>query len=65
MELYDRLRRDDPAQAARMAFITGGAFTDAAAAFIAKMGERCLHKPLSAAGLRGLVAGLLAASGAA
>jgi PAS domain S-box-containing protein len=52
-----------PAQAARMVFITGGAFQAAARAFLDAVPNPCLDKPVDAAILRGLVASLVASAG--
>jgi signal transduction histidine kinase len=46
-EFEDEARRIDPAQAERTWFITGGAFTDAARAFLLANEQRTLEKPLT------------------
>ena len=55
MELHAALVRHDPAQAARMLFLTGGAFTGAARAFLDRVPNVRLEKPFNAAELCGLV----------
>lgn len=49
MELYDRLREEQPAQAARMVFMTGGAFTQRASQFAASTSRPVLEKPVEIA----------------
>lgn len=55
MELYDRLLQDHPDEAARVVFLTGGAFTNGADAFLDRVSHRTLEKPFDAMQLRGLV----------
>ena len=45
MELYAQVRRDHPSLAARVVFMTGGAFTDEAQAFLDQVGRPWLQKP--------------------
>jgi len=52
MELYERLLRSVPDQAARMSFMTGGAFSPQAAEFLAKDSIRSIEKPFKGDGLR-------------
>ncbi len=52
MELHDEVLRMDPALADRMLFVTGGAFTAAAAEFVARHPDRVLDKPLVSEVLR-------------
>ena len=59
MELHAELERLDPRLAARMLFITGGAFTAQARAFAERMGERVVAKPFDVRALRAAVASLL------
>lgn len=59
MDLYAELGRLVPEQAARMAFVTGGAFTDRARAFLDQAGIAAIEKPFDAATLRRFVQGLL------
>jgi len=47
MQLYDELRRVDPGMAARVTFMTGGAFTPEAREFLARVPNRCLEKPFT------------------
>lgn len=55
MELYDRLLQDHPDEAARVVFLTGGAFTSGADAFLDRVSQRTLEKPFDAVQLRCLV----------
>jgi CheY-like chemotaxis protein len=57
MDLYAELGRTAPEQAARMIFLTGGAFTTAAREFLATTSNTHLEKPISPESLRALVAG--------
>jgi CheY-like chemotaxis protein len=45
MDLYDELARTIPEQAARMIFVTGGAFTERARQFLATRTNLTLEKP--------------------
>jgi PAS domain S-box-containing protein len=51
MELYETLSREVPDQAARMVFMTGGAYTERARAFAARRQHRILAKPVDLAEL--------------
>ncbi len=55
MDLHARLSEEVPAQAERMLFLTGGAFTPAAQAFSDKYRERIVPKPFSFDELRRVV----------
>ena len=55
MDLYAELVRAAPSAAGRVIFVTGGAFTPRARAFLAGIGTRCLEKPVDAKVLRDLV----------
>lgn len=55
MELYAELARAFPEQTARVVFITGGAFTPAARAFLDGIPNMCLDKPVDPNALRRLV----------
>jgi two-component system cell cycle sensor histidine kinase/response regulator CckA len=55
MELYDELARRRPQAAERMVFITGGAFTPAADAFLARIANERIDKPFDATAVRELV----------
>jgi signal transduction histidine kinase/CheY-like chemotaxis protein len=52
MDFEAALRATAPDQAARMIFMTGGVYTDAAVAFVRLHGDRCLDKPLDLDKLR-------------
>jgi len=65
MELHDRLAATAPEVARRLVFLTGGAFTDGARDFLARVPNARLEKPFEPAALRALVAERLAAGGAA
>lgn len=56
MDLYAELRELAPDQASRMIFLTGGAFTNAARAFLETTQNPHLEKPISPDALRELVA---------
>jgi signal transduction histidine kinase/CheY-like chemotaxis protein len=47
MELYQRLLAELPEQAARMVFMTGGAFSQRASEFVASHARPMLHKPIA------------------
>jgi len=55
MEFHDALQRLHPEIAARVVFMSGGAFTPGASAFLEGMPNRRLDKPLDVARLRRLV----------
>ncbi|MBI5494605.1 MAG: PAS domain S-box protein [Deltaproteobacteria bacterium] len=56
MELHAWLAQRDPATASRVVFLTGGAFTPRAAAYLASAGNPTISKPFDPAALRELVA---------
>ncbi|MBK6687884.1 MAG: response regulator [Deltaproteobacteria bacterium] len=58
-ELYHRLSALDPEQAQRVVFMTGGAFSHAAANFLAQIPNRRLYKPFSIETIRTLARELL------
>ncbi|MFL5356071.1 response regulator [Archangium sp.] len=60
MELHQELSRHAPALAERMVFLTGGAFTPNARAFLEQAGIRRVDKPFSSRELRQLVQTMLA-----
>lgn len=60
-DFYRELTRRAPDAAARVVFITGGAFTSAATAFLDEVGNERLEKPFSASLVRDLVKRLLPA----
>ncbi|MBI1947542.1 MAG: response regulator [Deltaproteobacteria bacterium] len=55
MELHGELRKLDPALADRIVFLTGGAFTPAARAFLDEVPNQRVEKPFDAQHLRALV----------
>jgi CheY-like chemotaxis protein len=55
MDLYDELVRAWPGQADRMVFLSGGAFTSAARAFLDDVPNRMLEKPFDTRQLLALV----------
>ncbi|HEY3357915.1 MAG TPA: GAF domain-containing protein [Polyangia bacterium] len=59
-ELYDHVVRIDRAQAERMVFVTGGAFTPRARSFLARVTNLRLEKPFDLHALRALVRDRLA-----
>jgi signal transduction histidine kinase len=59
MDLFRRLGRVAPDHAGRMVFMTGGAFTPAARAFLERVRQPRLDKPLDAAVLRRMIEELL------
>jgi signal transduction histidine kinase/CheY-like chemotaxis protein len=56
MELYDQLTAVAPEQAARMIFLTGGAFSPAAKEFLARVPNRWFEKPCDLDVLRAAIA---------
>ena len=60
MELHAVLARERPDLAARMVFITGGAFTPAARAFLNQVPNPRLDKPFSSDRLRAAVRDVMA-----
>ncbi|MEM9457281.1 MAG: ATP-binding protein [Myxococcota bacterium] len=63
MELHEQLMLRSPADAARMVFVTGGAFTPAARQFLQRIPNRTLAKPVQMAQLRALLDEPLVVSG--
>ncbi|MBX3262620.1 MAG: response regulator [Labilithrix sp.] len=55
MELYVRIREEFPEHAPRVVFLTGGAFTQAARDFLARVPNPTLEKPIDRNGLLALV----------
>jgi len=47
MELYESLRRERPGDEARILFMTGGAHTEEARQFLARVPNPCLEKPFA------------------
>jgi CheY-like chemotaxis protein len=60
MELHARVRALAPDAADRFVFVTGGAFTDSAAAFLRTTTAAWIEKPFAAATLREAVAAAVA-----
>jgi len=65
MELCEKVGEIAPAQAERMVFITGGAFTTEAKAFLDRVQNQRVDKPFGVASLRGLVQGMVDEGGEA
>jgi two-component system cell cycle sensor histidine kinase/response regulator CckA len=59
MDVHQALLELDPEQARRMVFLTGGAFTARASAFLDKTSNICLEKPYDPTNLRALVRGIV------
>jgi signal transduction histidine kinase len=57
-QFYETLRHLAPEQAARVIFMTGGAFTEKSRAYIEGTGRPCLDKPIEVQQLRALMAGM-------
>jgi PAS domain S-box-containing protein len=55
MDLYETLARERPALLDRVVFMTSGAFTPRARAFVARLKNPCLEKPLDLAAIRTLI----------
>ncbi|HYQ79970.1 MAG TPA: response regulator [Anaeromyxobacteraceae bacterium] len=64
MELHAELARVQPGLAARMVFMTGGAYTPAAQRFMETVPNRRLEKPFKPEVLEALLADMLGAGGA-
>ena len=60
MDLHRWLAQEHPAMADRMIFISGGAFTNKAVAYLATLSNPRIQKPFESAELRGFVAELIA-----
>jgi CheY-like chemotaxis protein len=63
MDFYEALRETCPAELERVVFLTGGAVTDRARAFLDRMAGRAVDKPLDPPALRALVRRWLDAAG--
>ena len=59
MEVHEQVRLKDPAQAALMVFLTGGAFTPRAREFLDATPNQRIEKPFNVGKLRALVNGLV------
>ena len=55
MDLHEALETTAPEIAARMVFLTGGAYSPSAASFLAKVSNPRLDKPFDTDGFRALV----------
>jgi len=55
MELYEKVRGEDPRLAERFVFVTGGAFTDRARDFLVRTSSPCLEKPFDPVALLDVV----------
>jgi CheY-like chemotaxis protein len=55
MDLHEEISRLAPAMAAQMIFLTGGAVTTQARAFVAAVANRVIEKPFDVGALRSLV----------
>jgi CheY-like chemotaxis protein len=56
VEFHSKLELLDAGLARRVVFITGGAFSEAAASFLARLPNPCIAKPFQAAQLRAALA---------
>jgi signal transduction histidine kinase len=56
MDLYAEVMQGDPKLASRFVFMTGGAFSARAQAFLQTVGTPCLQKPVDMSHLRSLIA---------
>jgi CheY-like chemotaxis protein len=63
MDLYDEVQRSMADQAAKFIFMSGGAFTDNARAFLARSSNEVVDKPFRGAALRQVVARFLQSEG--
>jgi CheY-like chemotaxis protein len=61
IELHDAVQILDPAQARRIVFVTGGAFTETARRFLETTSNRRLEKPFDLGEVRAVVAAMIAA----
>lgn len=57
MDVHARLKADHPELAARMVFMTGGAYTPRARTFLQQVAPRCLQKPFFIDDVRAAVSG--------
>lgn len=62
-QLHDTLATEDPAHAARMIFVTGGALTSAASAFLKREAYRVIFKPVQPDALAHAIHAMLARHG--
>jgi CheY-like chemotaxis protein/anti-sigma regulatory factor (Ser/Thr protein kinase) len=59
MDVHEQLAHARPGEEAKLVFMTGGAFTDRARAFLANVPNRCLEKPFKIGELEDLLSELL------
>jgi FixJ family two-component response regulator len=62
MALHAWLATEHPALAAQVVFVTGGAFTPAASAYVTRVGNPRMEKPYDNAKLKQLVADMIVAA---
>jgi FixJ family two-component response regulator len=62
MELHASLARRDPESAARIVFISGGAFTPGASEYLSRVKNRLVEKPFDPAGFRRMTDNLVHAA---
>jgi PAS domain S-box-containing protein len=62
MDVYERVIRERPELASRFVFVTGGAFTERARAFIERVGPAVIEKPFELAALPALLTARAAAA---
>jgi CheY-like chemotaxis protein len=55
MDVYAALQANDPRLAARMVFVTGGAFSDDTRAFLDRVDNQHIEKPVGVGELRAFV----------
>lgn len=60
MEIYEQLSLATPDQAKRMIFLTGGAFTERARAFLDRVSNPCIEKPFAISSVLATIASTLA-----
>jgi PAS domain S-box-containing protein len=65
MDLHDRLARARPGEEAKIVFMTGGAFTDPAHGFLARVPNRYVEKPFIIGELEAILEDVLADKGSA
>jgi CheY-like chemotaxis protein len=60
MDIYEKLAEVRPGEQAKLVFMTGGAFTDRARAFLAGITNECVEKPFPISDLDAIIAKLIA-----
>jgi PAS domain S-box-containing protein len=63
MDVYERVAKERPELAARFVFVTGGAFTERARAFVERVGPAVVEKPFELASLPAMLRARAAATG--